>query len=92
MQANVDALEGRIEGWTSGNRWGGIGPGKMSKLPSRLEGHLSGPSCPIKAARYSGANGYRDYTVVDNEAQIDRSILWRNCYIGERAKLVAQLF
>jgi mannose-1-phosphate guanylyltransferase/phosphomannomutase len=33
-----------------------------------------------------GPTGSRDYTVIDNEAQIDRSILWRNCYIGERVQ------
>lgn len=29
----------------------------------------------------------RDYTIVDNRAQIDRSIIWRNCYIGEDAEI-----
>ena len=25
----------------------------------------------------------RDYTIVDSRARIDRTIIWRNCYIGE---------
>jgi mannose-1-phosphate guanylyltransferase/phosphomannomutase len=29
----------------------------------------------------------RDYTIVDANAHIDRSIIWRNSYIGERAEL-----
>ncbi|MHB1356014.1 MAG: sugar phosphate nucleotidyltransferase [Anaerolineae bacterium] len=29
----------------------------------------------------------RDYTVIDNNAHIDRSIIWRNCYIGEGVEL-----
>ncbi len=36
---------------------------------------MHGPSC------------IRDYTIVDNHANIDRSIVWRNSYIGERAEL-----
>jgi mannose-1-phosphate guanylyltransferase/phosphomannomutase len=29
----------------------------------------------------------RDYTVIDNRARIDRSIIWRNCYVGERSEV-----
>lgn len=29
----------------------------------------------------------RDYTIIDTRANIDRSIIWRNSYIGERAEL-----
>jgi mannose-1-phosphate guanylyltransferase/phosphomannomutase len=34
-----------------------------------------------------GPSVVRDYTIVDSRAQIDRSIIWRNCYIGEDAEL-----
>ncbi|MEA3336081.1 MAG: sugar phosphate nucleotidyltransferase [Chloroflexota bacterium] len=34
-----------------------------------------------------GPSVVRDYSIVDNRAQIDRSIIWRNCYIGEDAEL-----
>jgi mannose-1-phosphate guanylyltransferase/phosphomannomutase len=34
-----------------------------------------------------GPSIVRDYTIVDNRARIDRSIIWRNCYIGEDAEL-----
>lgn len=34
-----------------------------------------------------GPTAIRDYTVVDSRVTIDRSIVWRNSYIGERAEL-----
>ena len=34
-----------------------------------------------------GPTVVRDYTIVDNRAHIDRSIIWRNCYIGEGAEI-----
>lgn len=29
----------------------------------------------------------RDYTIVDNRARVNRSVIWRNCYIGEGAEV-----
>ncbi|MEN9936857.1 MAG: hypothetical protein RLZZ387_3436 [Chloroflexota bacterium] len=34
-----------------------------------------------------GPTAIRDYTIVDTRATVDRSIIWRNSYIGERAEL-----
>ncbi len=34
-----------------------------------------------------GPTFIRDYTIVDSNANIDRSMIWRNSYIGERAEL-----
>jgi mannose-1-phosphate guanylyltransferase/phosphomannomutase len=34
-----------------------------------------------------GPSFIRDYTVIDCHANIDRSMIWRNSYIGERAEL-----
>lgn len=34
-----------------------------------------------------GPSVIRDYTIVDTRANIDRSVIWRNSYIGERAEL-----
>ncbi|TFH40727.1 MAG: nucleotidyl transferase, partial [Lysobacterales bacterium] len=34
-----------------------------------------------------GPTVVRDYTVIDNNAHVDRSIIWRNCYIGEGVEL-----
>lgn len=29
----------------------------------------------------------RDYTILDNRSRVDRSVIWRNCYIGEGAEV-----
>jgi mannose-1-phosphate guanylyltransferase/phosphomannomutase len=29
----------------------------------------------------------RDYTIIDNRVQIERSVIWRNCYVGESAEV-----
>jgi len=34
-----------------------------------------------------GPSAIRDYAIVDERATIDRSLIWRNSYIGERAEL-----
>lgn len=34
-----------------------------------------------------GPSMIRDYTIVDTRANVDRSLVWRNSYIGERAEL-----
>jgi mannose-1-phosphate guanylyltransferase / phosphomannomutase len=34
-----------------------------------------------------GPTAIRDYTIVDSRVTVDRSIIWRNSYIGERAEL-----
>jgi mannose-1-phosphate guanylyltransferase/phosphomannomutase len=34
-----------------------------------------------------GPSVIRDYTIIDARANIDRSIIWRNSYLGERAEL-----
>ena len=92
MQANTDILEGRIEGLDLGRHLGdGIwaGPDVEIAPSAHLEGPIYlGQSVQIKnGAVIRGPTVIRDYTVVDNEAQIDRSVLWRNCYIGERAQI-----
>ncbi len=55
--------------------------------------HLEGPiylgrGVKIKSgATIIGPTVIRDDTIVDTRATIDHSIIWRNCYIGERAEL-----
>jgi len=34
-----------------------------------------------------GPSAVRNYTIVDNRAHIDRSVVWRNSYVGEGAEL-----
>ncbi|HEY1013089.1 MAG TPA: mannose-1-phosphate guanyltransferase [Herpetosiphonaceae bacterium] len=38
-------------------------------------------------AMIHGPSVVRDYTIIDARATVDRSIIWRNSYIGERAEL-----
>jgi mannose-1-phosphate guanylyltransferase/phosphomannomutase len=40
-----------------------------------------------EGATIRGPAVIRDVTIVDSKATIDRSIVWRNCYIGERAEV-----
>ncbi len=92
MRATANALEGKVEGMDLGRHLGNnIWAGKDVTLApnARLEGPIYlGNSVQVKSgAVIRGPTVIRDYTVVDNEAQIDRSILWRNCYIGERVQI-----
>ncbi len=92
MQANADLLHGRVDLPLPGTDIGGrvwteegveidpdaqiFGPvylGHDSKIKGGVIVH--GPSC------------VGPYTIVDNHAQIDRSVIWNNSYIGERAEL-----
>jgi mannose-1-phosphate guanylyltransferase/phosphomannomutase len=92
IRATSNALDNMISGMDLGNYigdgiWAGqdvdISPSAYIKGPVYL-----GNAVQIKSgAVILGPTVIRDYTVVDNEAQIDRSILWRNCYIGERVQI-----
>ena len=88
----ANALEGQVPGIDLGNYLGdGIWAGEDVEISPSA--HLRGPiylgnSVQIKSgATIIGPTVIRDYAVIDNEAQIDRSILWRNCYIGERVQI-----
>lgn len=92
MRATADALAGKVDGLNLGHYLGnGIWAGRDVEIAPSA--HLEGPiylgnSVQIKSgAVIRGPTVIRDYTVVDDKAQIDRSILWRNCYIGERVQI-----
>ena len=92
VRATANALEGQVPGIDLGNYLGdGIWAGKDVEISPSA--YLRGPiylgnSVQIKSGvTIIGPTVIRDYTVIDNEAQIDRSILWRNCYIGERVQI-----
>ena len=92
MRATADALEQKVDqldlGCYLGNGiWAGTG---IEIAPdAQLEGPIYlGNAVQIKSgAVIRGPTVIRDYTVVDNEAHIDRSVVWRNCYIGERVQM-----
>ncbi len=92
MRATADALAGEVEGLDLGRHLGnGIWAGRDIKLAP--DAHLEGPiylgnSVQVKrGAIIRGPSIIRDYTIIDNKAQVDRSVLWRNCYIGERVQI-----
>src|SRR5216684_1086777 len=92
MRANADVLQGRVEAEIpakniGGNIWCEEG------VEIADEAQLYGPiylahDCKVKAgAIIHGPSTIGHYTVVDERAQVDRSIVWNNSYIGERAEL-----
>jgi len=92
MRATANALEGEVEGLDLGQYLGnGIWAGQDVEIASSAQ--LIGPiylgnSVQIKSGVViRGPTVIRDYAVIDNEAQIERSVLWRNCYIGERVQI-----
>lgn len=92
-RANADLLYGRVKipepiGEHIG---GGIWVGKEVEIsPSaQLFGPIYlGDGVKIKGdVQIYGPTVVRDYTVIDNYNRIERSILWRNNYIGENCEL-----
>ncbi len=92
LRANSDALQGRVDIEISaknigGNIWCEEG------VEISPETQLYGPiylahDCKIKTgAIIHGPSTIGHYTIVDERAQVDRSIVWNNSYIGERAEL-----
>ena len=92
MRANADVLQERVEveipaKKLSGNIWceEGVEIAEDAQLIGPI--HLA-HDCRIKAgAIIHGPSTIGHYTIVDERAQVDRSIVWNNSYIGERAEL-----
>jgi len=91
-RANADLMSGRLNLGELGTR---IGPdvwadGTVDIAP---DAQLIGPiylGDEVKINRgviIQGPAVIRDYTVMDNYARVSRSIIWRNCYIGEGVAL-----
>ena len=92
MRATADYLNGRVQlprlgTHIGGNIWVG---GEYEIAPdARLYGPIFlGHGVKIKGGvTIHGPTVIRDYNIIDTQATIDRSIIWRNSYIGERAEL-----
>ncbi|MGD2207129.1 MAG: sugar phosphate nucleotidyltransferase, partial [Anaerolineae bacterium] len=92
MRATSDVLHHRVQTEDLGKHIGGevwcdedvqIAPDAQLYGPIYL-----GKEVKIKGGVIiHGPTAIRDYTIVDNRVHIDRSIVWRNCYIGEGAEL-----
>lgn len=92
MQANADLLEGRVHTEPLGRHIGG-GIWCADEVEIAPDAQLFGPVYLGYGAKVKGGvvvhgpTTIRDYVVVDNRAHVDRSIVWRNSYIGEGVEL-----
>ncbi len=92
MKATADVLEGKVRHITMGDHIGGgvwTGRGVEIAPDAALYGPLYlGNEVKIKGGVViHGPAVIRDYTIVDNRVQIERSVIWRNCYVGESAEV-----
>jgi len=92
MRASSDLLLGRVQLGELGQHIGGsiwTGEGVEIAPDAQLYGPIYlGHEVKIKGGVIiRGPTAVRDYTIVDNRAHIERSIIWRNSYIGEAAEL-----
>jgi len=92
LRANNDVLERRVTVEELGEPcregvW--CGEGVEIAPDAQLYGPIYlGPGVKIKGGVIvHGPSVVRNYTVVDANAHIERSIVWRNCYIGEGVEL-----
>ncbi|HUS15198.1 MAG TPA: mannose-1-phosphate guanyltransferase [Chloroflexia bacterium] len=92
MRATGDLLEGQVQVPRAGKQ---VMPGVWAEEDVEIDptAILKGPiylSSGVKikeGVTIQGPSVIRDYTVVDSRAIVDRSIIWRNCYIGERVEV-----
>lgn len=92
VRANADVLQGRVRTQPLGRE---IRPGVFSdgEVEIHPEATLEGPiflghgTKVGAAARIIGPTVIRAYTIVEGGAYVDRAIVWRNSYIGERAEV-----
>ncbi len=92
MRANADVLHGRVDVEIPAKN---IGDSIWCEEGVEIaeDAQLYGPlylahDCKIKGgAIVHGPSTIGHYTIIDERAQVDRSIVWNNSYIGERAEL-----
>lgn len=92
MRACGDYLAGKVNLPRLGNNVGGDVwiEGDAEIAPdAQLHGPIFlGHGAKIKeGVIVHGPSVIRDYTIIDARANVDRSVIWRNSYIGERAEL-----
>jgi mannose-1-phosphate guanylyltransferase/phosphomannomutase len=92
MRASGDVLYHRVQTEELGKHIGGdvwVGEGVEIAPDAQLYGPIYlGDEVKIKGGVIvHGPTAIRDYTIVDNRVHIDRSLIWRNCYIGEGAEI-----
>jgi len=92
MRANADILQGQVDleipaQNIGGNIW--CEEGVQIDEDAQLYGPIYlGHDCKVRAgAIIHGPSMVGSYTILDERAQVDRSIVWNNSYIGDRAEL-----
>ncbi len=91
MQANWDALEGRVRchipGRREGNVW--IGDGVEFGIGVQLEGPaFIGDEVKLKAGAFINGPAVIDkYATVDDNAKVSNTVIWQHSYIGESCRL-----
>ena len=93
MRANADVLLGKVDVGPIGEEiasgvWCESGDVEIAP-DAQLYGPIwLGAESKIKdGVIIRGPTVIRDFTIVDSRAQIDRSVIWRNSYIGERTEV-----
>ncbi|MCL4499697.1 MAG: mannose-1-phosphate guanyltransferase [Chloroflexi bacterium] len=93
MRANADVLQGKVNVGSLGRELGNGIFCESDDVEIAPDAQLYGPvwlgeSCKIKGGVIiRGPSVIRDFSIIDSRAQIDRSVIWRNSYIGERAEV-----
>src|SRR6185437_7482265 len=92
MKANGDVLQGLVQVQVPGKDLGGgiwAEEGVEIAADAQLYGPLFlGHDCKIKSGVIiHGPSSIGHYSIIDDRAQVDRSIVWNNSYVGERAEL-----
>ncbi|HST87304.1 MAG TPA: mannose-1-phosphate guanyltransferase [Ktedonobacterales bacterium] len=92
MKSNADVLQNRVNVQLSGTDLGG-GVWAEDGVEIAPDAQLFGPvwlghDCKVKGGVViHGPSVVGPYAILDDRAQIDRSVVWNNSYIGERAEL-----
>ncbi|MEW6227354.1 MAG: mannose-1-phosphate guanyltransferase [Bacillota bacterium] len=91
-QAQVDAVTGRVKVEIPGNRIGqDIWVGEGTDIAPGA--NLSGPLVIGRNCRISAGAGCHEYTfigdncIIEENARIQRSVLWQDCFIGRGAEI-----
>jgi mannose-1-phosphate guanylyltransferase/phosphomannomutase len=92
VQANADILAGRVKVEPIGHHLGG-GIWGEEDVEIAPDAQLYGPvylgrGCKVKGGVIvRGPSVLREYVILDSRANVERSIIWRNSYIGEGAEV-----
>jgi mannose-1-phosphate guanylyltransferase/phosphomannomutase len=93
LRANAELLSGMVNLDPIGQEIGGGVWLESENVEIAPDAQLFGPiwlgtGCKIKGGVViRGPTVIRDDTILDTRAQVDRSVIWRNSYVGERAEI-----